>query len=189
MTFERLIWRAAAVATLAALLSCAPLTTVRNAGQEALYSPSLLRGLAAADGGLALRVVAPAQGPRWEEGVRQALAGIARLPFASLADDRGNAVFRLLAVIDAPVSLSADRACGGGSGTLAPVDGRSHVLVALCHGDRAVARARAVAEGTLAPASDLLARAVEAAALQAFPPEAPGDHMPEQIIIIVPPGG
>ncbi len=177
MISERTLGSFAAIAGLVALMACAPggtATTVRNVDQEPLYSPGLLRWIAASETGLVMRVTAPDSDARWADHVEEAIAGLDWLPFTSLAIDRtgsANAVFHLLAVIDAPVDVSADRACAGGIGkeALKPVNGRSHILMALCQGGRSVATARAVAATEVSPGSPELADAVRAGAIQAFP--------------------
>ena len=183
------------VVGLVTLMACAPggtVTTVRNIDQEPLYSAGLLRWIAATETGLVLRVTSPDGDTRWADHVEKALAGLDWLPFASLAIDRtgsANAVFQLLAVIDAPVGVSADRACSGGISkeALKPVNGRSHILLALCQGGRSVATARTVVATEVSPGSSELADAVRAGAIQAFPlrdPDEAGDMI--QTIILFP---
>ncbi len=195
MISERTLGSFAAVAGLVALMACVPggtATTVRNIDQDPLYSQGLLRWIAASETGLVMRVTAPDGDTRWADHVKEALASLDWLPFADLAIDRtgsANAVFHLLAVIDAPVGVSADRACAGGIGkqALKPENGRSHILLALCHGGRSVATARTVAATEVSPGSPELADAVRAGAIQAFPlhdPDGPDGMF--QLIIVFP---
>ena len=193
MTYEKRLRALAVLVVLAACSSGQTGTTVHNVDREPLYSQGLLRWIAQTETGLVLRVTAPGDDARWAGSVRAALAGMDWLPFASLEVERtgsANTVFHVAAVIDAPPEATADAACAGGIATeaLRPVDGRSTILVALCHGGRAISTARALSSVTVSPDSPALADAVRAGAVQAFPlqdPERAGD-MPEPVIIIPP---
>ena len=176
--------RLAALACALALAACSGAggVTVTHIAQDSLYAPQLLRPPA----GRALPVIATGPGSqdrRWAEAASEALAAIGWLPFRDVqAAPRGAAGgFHIAVAVAAPLRTAAGDACAGAIDRAGPGagDGRSHVIVALCHRQRPIASARAAVAAFSGPASPLLALAVQAAAVQAFPrrsPDIPGGH-------------
>ncbi len=177
----------AAMGLVLALTACAgdgSRTLVSHVNQAPLWSPGLLHYLASTPQGLVMRVSAADGDDRWAAEAATALGAIAWMPFSDLILDRPGSrepVFHLALVVHAPPTLSGDNAC---SGDMAPVNGRAAIVIALCHGGRAIATARA-APPPLMPDSSTFRQAVKAAAIGAFPRRSPDE--PDFDPIILPP--
>ncbi len=178
----------AAIGLALALMGCAgdgSQTRVTRVDQAPLWSPGLLHWIASSPQGLVLRLAAADGDARWAGEAAQALEELSWMPFSSLTIDRPGSpdpVFHLALVVHASSTLPADGAC---SGIMAPTDGHGDVVIALCHGGRTIATARATASTPLAPDSPAFREAVRAAAIGAFPRRDPDE--PELIPIILPP--
>ena len=178
----------AAMGLVLALAGCAgdgSRTHVTRVDHAPLWSPDLMHWIASSPQGLVMRAVAADGDVRWAGDAAAALQDIAWMPFSALAIDRPGSrdpVFHLAVVVNAPSTLSADGACDGG---VTPVAGHADVVIALCHGGRAIATARATAAAPLMPGSSSYHQAVRAAAIAAFPRRDPDE--PDFDPIILPP--
>lgn len=178
----------AAMGLVLVLLGCAgdgSRTLVTHVSQEPLFSPGLMHWIASSPQGLVMRVAAADGDARWADEAAAALEDIAWMPFDALTIDRSgphDPVFHLALVVHAPSTVPADGAC---SGDMTPIAGHGVVVIALCHGGRAIARARATAAAPLVPGSSSFHAAVRAAAIAAFPRRDPDE--PDFDPIILPP--
>ena len=155
---------------------------VTHIAQDSLYAQQLLRPPAGQT--LPVTAIGPgSQDRRWAEAAAEALAAIGWLPFQGVqaaSRDAGQG-FRIAVAVAVPARAAASDACAGAidRAGLAASDGRCRVIVALCHREKSIASARAEVAAFSQPASPLLALAVQAAVVQAFPrrsPDIPGGH-------------
>ena len=171
-----------------ALMGCAgdgSRTLVTHVDQAPLWSPKLLHWIASSPQGLVMRVTAADGDGRWADEAAAALQGISWMPFSALINDHPGSpdpVFHLALVVNAPSTLSADSACGG---EVTPIACHAEILIALCHGGRVIATARAAAAAPFMAGSPSFHQAVRAAAIGAFPRRSPDE--PDFIPIILPP--
>lgn len=171
-----------------ALMGCAgdgSRTFVTHVNQAPLWSPGLMHWIASSPQGLVMRVVAADGDARWADEAAAALEDVTWMPFDALTIDRSDSrdsVFHLALVVHAPSTSPANGAC---SGDMTPVAGHGHVVIALCHGERAIATARATAAVPLVPGSSSFHEAVKAAAIAAFPRRDPDE--PDFDPVILPP--
>ena len=171
-----------------ALLGCAgdgSRTLVTHVSQEPLFSPGLLHWIASSPQGLIMRVAAADGDARWADEAAAALEDITWMPFDALTIDRSDphdSVFHLALVVHAPSTVQANSACSGG---MTPTAGHGDVVIALCHGGRAIATARATAAPPLVFGSSSFHEAVRAAAIAAFPRRDPDE--PDFDPVILPP--
>ena len=162
-----------------------PSIAVHNVNHEALYSPQLVRWVASPGRDVVLRVAAPGgRHEQWNAAVEGALAGIAWLPFSDVTatpDGSQRRNFHLGVMVGAPRTAKGDDACRGDAAddTLGAVDGRTHIIVALCTRERPIGSARAVTAAIASPEDGALARAVVAGAIQALPAHDP--DRPDQL--------
>lgn len=170
-----------------ALMGCAgdgSRTLVTHVNQEPLWSPGLLHHLASSPQGLVMRVSAADGDARWAAEAAAVLGDIGWMPFSDLTIDRPGShepVFHIALAVHAPSTLSGDSAC---SGDMTPVIGHADVVIALCHGGRAIATARATASPPLMPDSPSFRQAVRAAAIGAFPRRSPDEPDFDPIILL-----
>lgn len=170
-----------------ALLGCAgdgSRTLVTHVSQEPLFSPGLMHWIASSPQGFVMRVDAADGDARWADEAAAALEDIAWMPFSDLTIDHSglhDSVFHLALVVHAPSTLPADGAC---SGDMTPIAGHGDVVIALCHGGRAVATARATAAAPLVPGSSSFHEAVKAAAVAAFPRRDPDGPDLDPVILL-----
>ena len=179
--------RLAAMGLVLALLGCAgdgSRTLVTHVSQEPLFSPGLMHWIASSPRGFVMRVAAADGDARWADEAKAALENVAWMPFDALTIDHSgslDSVFHLALVVHAPSTLPADGAC---SGDMTPIAGHGDVVIALCHGGRAVATARATAAAPLMPGSSSFHEAVKAAAIAAFPRRDPDEPDFDPVILL-----
>jgi len=166
--------------TFAACASPSNGVIVRNVQHFPLYSPQLVRW-AGGDRDFPLQIVAPGDATAskaWSSAVAASLAGMTTQPFSRATSDpdgteRGN--FRIVAVIDAPLGISARQVCRNEVPveSLGKIEGTSHVQIVFCNERRPVSTARAIVAPITSPQAPQLEQAVVAAATGAFPRQDP----------------